>query len=180
MFSVTSTIFIFIGVGLILLGVLQRWVFVGWYREMSEWSWFFLGSTVPYIDNPDGRAEFAKTISGVFLVEGAIHVVAGVILLPFPDFPLLFVVWFVLILVITLVQRGAFIEVAMEINRKYAQPRVSSKKACPKCGREMLVDRLIIDGAPQDRWLCPKCKTYHTRDELESTYVGIKEENMPA
>ena len=39
------------------------------------------------------------------------------------------------------------------------------KLVCKKT--KVPVDRLKIHGTPQNRWLCPACKTYHTIDELE-------------
>jgi hypothetical protein len=147
MFPLISVLFLAVGVASVLFSIVERWILIDWYMNMSESTWFFWGMSAPYIKYPEGIKEFVKYRSKLGFIIGFVHVVFGVVLIPFPDFPLLILVWGFLIISLSLCLRATFINKASEINRKPIHVRQRPKKVCPKCGREIWSDLKI----------CPSC-----------------------
>jgi len=112
---------------------------------MSEWGWFFLGHSIPHIKSPRGMEEFVKYRSKKIFIVGSLHLVFGVVLAPYPDILILFLAWVLFLVPLSLSMRSDFINVALEINRKYARPP-RPKKVCQKCGKEMLYDLCLRCG----------------------------------
>lgn len=131
----------------IVVSIVERWILIEWYREMSEGSWFFWGGSFPYIESPEGREEFVKHRSSAFFILGFIHLVVGVILTPFPEIWFLILIWIFALIPVTLALRADFIDLALGINRKHQLARVHPKKTWPKCRREVWLDLKI----------CPYC-----------------------
>ena len=154
MFSVISVLFLIFGVVFTLFSIVNRWILMNWYLEMSESSWFFWGMSLPYIKSREGRREFIKYQSTAIFVLGLIHLVVGGVLIPFSYNIqwLMLLVWLVLMGGAIMGLRAIFIDVASEINRKHwvAQKRLMHagiKSVCRKCGREIREDLRI----------CPDC-----------------------
>jgi hypothetical protein len=143
MFPLTSVLFLAVGVVFVLLSIVERWILINWYMQMSESSWFFWGMNIPYIEHPEGIKEFVKYRSKLFFIVGFAHVVFGVVLMPFSDFPLLILIWALPMVFLSLYLRAASIDKALEINRRPIHERQSPKKVCPKCGREIWLDLKI-------------------------------------
>ena len=148
MFSVTSVIFLFVGVVFILIGIVHRWVLMNWYLEMSESNWFFWGRSVPYIKSREGRREFVKYESKAFFVLGFIPLIVGGVLIPFSYNiqVLMLLIWFVLMFGAMFGLRSHFIDVASEINRKHWRAQKRPIRVCKKCGREIREDLRICPG----------------------------------
>lgn len=147
LFSFTSVCLLLVGVVFILWGIVERRFLIYWYQDMGEHSWFFWMANLPYIEHLDGIQEFVNYRSKMFFALGSIHLVVGVIFIPLPDiWPLMFV-WTLLLLLIGLALRYDYIDVALEINRKYSH-QLTPKKVCPKCGKELWLDLKI----------CPRCE----------------------
>ena len=120
---------------------------MNWYVGMNESDWFFWGFSVPYIKRRDGRKEFVKYQSKILFILGLIHIVLGVVLIPFPDSGFgMFVLWLFMMFGVIMALRSHFIDVASGINRKYLHARKRPTKVCPKCGREMWADLKICTG----------------------------------
>lgn len=118
MFPLSSVLFLAVGAVFVLLSIVERWILINWYMKMSESTWFFWGMNIPYIKNPEGVKEFVKYRSKLSFIVGFAYVVFGVVLIPFPDFPLLILVWVLLVVFLSLYLRAVLIDKALEINRR--------------------------------------------------------------
>lgn len=147
MFSITSILFLIAGGVFVLFSLIMRWILVHWYSAMDEWSWFFWGGNIPYIETEEGVEEFVKYNSDRLLFLGVVHLLVGIVLTPFPDFWLLLPVWFFAMVIVSLALRADLIDKAFEVNQKYAPPPTPNK-VCPECGKVMWLNLKI----------CPNCE----------------------